>query len=91
MLIRLQVSKPERAANRDCLENGQSPLIFGKNCRPHLRGIASPEQSMLIGTDCPENWTCQAGEGSNDGLIRTECVNEKVVLDFVHVPRVRLV
>ena len=43
---------------------------------------------MLIGTDCPENWNRQTGGGSNGDLIHTECVDEEVVLDFVHVPRV---
>jgi len=57
--------------------------------RPYLCGVTGPEQPMLIGTDCPENWNCQSGEGSNGDATHTERVDQEIVLDLVYVPRMR--
>ena len=88
MLIRFQIIKPKRAADRDRLERYQP--ISAHDRRPYLCGITGPEQPVLVGADCPENLNCQAGEASNENMMRTECVDEEIVLNFVYVPKVRL-
>ena len=57
---------------------------------PYLCGVTGPEQSVLIGTDRSENWNRKTREDSNKNVIHTKRVNEEVVLDLVHVPRMGL-
>jgi len=59
--------------------------------RPYLRGVAGPEQPMLIGADRPEYWDRQVGEGLSGKLTHTERVDQEIVLDLINIPRVALV
>ena len=85
MLIRFQVGKPKRTADRDCLEKRYLVISAGAR-RPYLCGVTGPEYPVLVSTDRSENYTCQAGEGSNGDLAHTKRVDQEIVLDLVYVP-----